>query len=184
VVTFMLGLVLAIPLSIIANIYTPKVQQILDQRSKERALRRSKDMELEYQKVKAYADKIDYFLVVSAYTLGGMVIIAMQFVLNFLLFVLGMIILTSSTFKDTWVGLGLGSGLCLLGLLLALWKLTVLRRSYGGLRNIAFKILYFDGYKADVAATLGYLPGDSKTNSVGSQDVLDERAAQESTRDT
>ena len=53
---FWLGLILTIPLSIVANILTRPIQRLLDSRVRSRALRRVRDTQQEYNRVKRYRE--------------------------------------------------------------------------------------------------------------------------------
>jgi hypothetical protein len=56
-----IGLLLSIPLSILANVFTPGIQRWLDARSRGRALARTKNLEIEYEQVKRYREKREEF---------------------------------------------------------------------------------------------------------------------------
>jgi hypothetical protein len=53
-ISFWLGLLLAIPLAIAANLLTPQIQSWLDERNKNKALARTKDLQTEYELIKSY----------------------------------------------------------------------------------------------------------------------------------
>jgi H+/gluconate symporter-like permease len=72
--TFLLGLILAIPVSIIANVFTPRVQRTLERRSRSQALRRSKKTKEEYYEIKNYVQNIDQFVVQSFITISRIMI--------------------------------------------------------------------------------------------------------------
>ena len=62
ITTLIVGTLLAIPIAILANILTPRIQKLLDGFSKNRALARSKRVEQEYQQVKGFRESGGDFL--------------------------------------------------------------------------------------------------------------------------
>jgi hypothetical protein len=53
---FWIGLLLSIPISILANLFTPRIQVWLDSRNKKRALARTKNLQREYDQTRKYRE--------------------------------------------------------------------------------------------------------------------------------
>ncbi len=103
---FWIGLLFSIPLSIFANLVTPRVQRWWDSKSEQRASARTKDLRAEYQQVKLFRSSRDEF---HEFLLW--VIIRTTFVGAVLGIVAGIAFLIPEVFDSVWIGYDTTMGL-------------------------------------------------------------------------
>jgi hypothetical protein len=86
--TFIIGLALAIPLSIAANIFTPRAQEWLSKRSSKRLVSRTRSLVRDYETTKSYVEnpvKFQAFVSSRVVTLCGRIFFLAVFLVTFTL---------------------------------------------------------------------------------------------------
>jgi hypothetical protein len=147
---FWLGLILAIPLAIIGNLFTRPIQNYLDSRIRSRALRRTRDTRQEYERVKRYREHREEFYEFMLQSLAWIGSWTAALILG-----VGITLLVSST-DSSFSGMseGVRQALfvpCAFGLIvchLGVW------RWYSRVLDMAYRVRNFSEYESRVKPTL------------------------------
>lgn len=146
---FWVGLAVSIPLSILANILTPRFQRALDARSQQRAVRRTNELRRELDRVRGLAADTAAFhsyllwIVLRTTLVGSLVAIiaGLAFMLPTLARATGGMM--QSTMFD--IGYAVGQGITLFG------SLTIVNMCREGLRTY-YRVKDLDSFSAQIEA--------------------------------